>query len=136
MYNINHIRIQSVSDIITNSSSEVFLLENDWVIEEFIKKFPNLKHIVKYLGTEEDIIDYLCNDWTGDDIENISLKYGLHDIDVRELLKTGSVVKNLKGKVYMTIPDHLDDPINFLGTNATILESDYRWKIFHTGELK
>ena len=53
--------IQSQSDIITNSSTEVFILNNEnGAIEELMNELlPSCKHWVDVFKTEEDVKEYL-----------------------------------------------------------------------------
>lgn len=67
--------IQSQSDIITNSSTEVFLLSNEnGAVEELIKTFlPNCHNWVVVFHTEEDVKKYLLEHFNPYDEEISSL---------------------------------------------------------------
>ena len=68
--------IQSQSDIITNSSTEVFLLSNEnGALEELIKTFlPRCNHWVKVFNTEEDVKKFLIEHFNpyDEDISSLS----------------------------------------------------------------
>lgn len=67
--------IQSQSDIITNSSTEVFLLSNEnGAVEELITAFlPNYHHWVTVFRTEEDVKKFLVEHFNSYDEEINSL---------------------------------------------------------------
>lgn len=67
--------IQSQSDIITNSSTEVFLLSNEnGAVEELITAFlPNCHRWVTVFRTEEDVKNYLVEHFNSYDEEISSL---------------------------------------------------------------
>lgn len=69
--------IQSQSDIITNSSTEVFILNNEnGAIEELMNELlPYCKHWVDVFNTEEDIKEYLLknfNDYYCEELHDLS----------------------------------------------------------------
>ena len=69
------LNIQSQSDIITNSSTEVFILNNEnSAVEELMNELlKTCKHWVKVLKTEEDVKQYLLDNFDayGDGLEEI-----------------------------------------------------------------
>ena len=69
--------IQSQSDIITNSSTEVFILNNEnGAIEELMNELlPYCKHWVDVFNTEEDVKEYLLknfNDYYCEELHDLS----------------------------------------------------------------
>lgn len=56
------IYIQSVTDLITNSSSETFLMDVNEGLAEMLRTFPYIGKWCAYLKTEEDVKEYVCDD--------------------------------------------------------------------------
>ena len=67
--------IQSQSDIITNSSTEVFILNNEnGAIEELMNELlPSCKHWVDVFKTEEDVKEYLLENFNDYYCEELGL---------------------------------------------------------------
>ena len=58
------IKIKSITDVITNSSTEVFLLKNDTAFKEFNNSLETL-HADYIFETEEDVKEYLSESYKG-----------------------------------------------------------------------
>lgn len=138
MKHIKIISVQSVSDIITNSSSEVFVINsNNQVIQEMINALTEKeKDDVILLKTEDDVKRFLIEACTGkydlDDLQGFIGNNVLYNIiyhsgcSVKELEKNGitfekvvdlflPLYKDLVGKIILIYEDNWGRP-TFLDT--------------------
>ena len=147
------IPIQSFSDIITNSSSEVFVINsNNQVIQEMINALTEKeKSDIIWLKTKDDVKNFLCKECTGEyDLDDLNGFIGnniLYDIiycgscSVRDLkkhdIKFEDIVelffpfyKDLVGKIILIYEDNwrrptlIDTLISTARTNNLIEFSD------------
>jgi len=109
-------KIQSVSDIITNSSSEVFIVERD--IAEYIDRlYPDGSHCIYWLEMDDNFMEnnpdeiefmyeFLEEEFPGGD------DWWHEDIDIQaaaDLIKPQYLEKfSGKGYVLLSIKDHFD----------------------------
>lgn len=133
MKHIKIISVQSVSDIITNSSSEVFVINsNNQVIQEMINALTEKeKSDIIWLKTKDDVKDFLYKGCTGeynlDDLNGFIDNNILYDIiyrgscSVRDLekhdIKFEDIVelffpfyKDLVGKIILIYADNWGRP--------------------------
>lgn len=113
--------IQSISDIVTNSSSEVFLIESNEASDEFFKEyrwyhstFNTIEDVKKYvMDTDNDLeaLEHLsCVEWLDFDWEYLipTLKQHKTDDEIWEFFKFK--FENLVGKSIVVMDNnYIDD---------------------------
>lgn len=113
--------IQSMSDIVTNSSSEVFLIENNEASDEFFKEyrwyqstFNTIEDVKKYVMDADNDLEALehlsCVEWLNFEWEYLipTLKQHKTDDEIWEFFKFK--FENLVGKSIVVIDNnYIDD---------------------------